>query len=165
MKKSTEKAKKNNLDERQEQTLLKIESRGFWLAFWLLITVILIQTALQSTDLLDWLPPAGGEWLVFFVLCIYVMVRSHKNNIWDRKLQPKFSTNLLMSLGAGAAMAVVSFVIVYLPTKDVTDSLIGAACGFVGTAVLCIIALSISAAAYKRKRARLEADEEAGCEE
>jgi len=159
MKKSTEKAKKNNLDERQEQALLKIESRGFWLAFWLLISVILVQTALQSTDILDWLPPAGGEWLVFFVLCIYVVVRCHRNNIWDRKLEPKFSTNLLMSLGAGVVMSLVCFVIVYLPTKDVTDSLIGAAFGFVGTAVLCIIALSISAAAYKKKRAKLEAEE------
>lgn len=159
MKKSTKRAKKNNLDERQEQALLNIESKGFWLVYWLLLAVIIVQVALQSTNLLDQLPPAAGEWLVFMVMCIYVVMRCQKNNIWDRKLEPKFSTNLLMSLAAGAVMSIVCFVIVYLPTRDITDSLIGAAFGFVGTAILCIIGLSICASAYKRKKAKLEAEE------
>ena len=34
---------KNNLDERQEQILLKIEHNSFWMAFWLLIAAMLIQ--------------------------------------------------------------------------------------------------------------------------
>ena len=35
--------KKSNLDERQEQELLRIERNGFWLAFWLLVGAVLIQ--------------------------------------------------------------------------------------------------------------------------
>ncbi len=37
------KKRKNNLDERQEQRLLQIESSGFWLAFWGLLAAIVIQ--------------------------------------------------------------------------------------------------------------------------
>ncbi len=159
MKKSSNNVKKTNLDERQEQALLRIESRGFWLAFWLLVIAFLAQLALDGTGILDNVPHAAGEWLVFMVMCIYIEVRCYKNNIWDRRLKPKFSTNLLMSLGAGAVIALVCFAIVYLPTKDVTDSLVGAAFGFFGTSVLCIIALTISAACFKKKRAKLEADE------
>ena len=35
--------KKNNLDEMQEQALLKIEHNGCWLAFWGLLAVMAIQ--------------------------------------------------------------------------------------------------------------------------
>ena len=33
--------KKNNLDERQEQIMLKIEHNGFWIAFWMLLAAML----------------------------------------------------------------------------------------------------------------------------
>lgn len=35
--------KKNNLDEMQEQELLKIEHNGCWLAFWGLLAVMAVQ--------------------------------------------------------------------------------------------------------------------------
>ena len=37
------KKKKNNLDEMQEQKLLKIEHNGCWLAFWGLFIVLIAQ--------------------------------------------------------------------------------------------------------------------------
>ena len=36
-------SKKNQLDEMQEQTLRKIESRGFWLMWWGLFAVMIFQ--------------------------------------------------------------------------------------------------------------------------
>lgn len=33
---------KNNLDEMQEQKLLHIEQRSFWLAFWMLVAATLL---------------------------------------------------------------------------------------------------------------------------
>ena len=36
------KMRKNNLDEQQEQKLLKIKSRGFWLAFWGLLIGLVV---------------------------------------------------------------------------------------------------------------------------
>ena len=35
--------RRNNLDEMQEQKLLHIESRGYWLAFWGLAAALIIQ--------------------------------------------------------------------------------------------------------------------------
>ena len=41
-------SKKNQLDEMQEQTLRKIESRGFWLMWWGLFAVMIFQLMMQA---------------------------------------------------------------------------------------------------------------------
>lgn len=41
----------SQLDEMQEQKLLKIEHTSFWLAFWGLVAAILVQSALLSGKL------------------------------------------------------------------------------------------------------------------
>ena len=89
--------KKNNLDERQEQTLLKIEHNGCWFAFWGLLAAILIQTVFINADYKS----VAGEWIVFMILCIYIAVACLKNGIWDRSLKPNTSTNFIVSLIAG----------------------------------------------------------------
>ena len=57
---------KNNLDERQEQILLKIEHNSFWMAFWLLIAAMLIQEIVFKVDLRTF----GGECLILLIVCI-----------------------------------------------------------------------------------------------
>ena len=42
------KRNKSNLDERQEQRLLRIERNGCWLAFWGLLVAMGVQTAIVS---------------------------------------------------------------------------------------------------------------------
>ncbi len=58
---------KNDLDEMQEQTLLKIESRGFWLAFYGLTVAILIQLFIGNAPTL-----IAGESVLLLILCGYV---------------------------------------------------------------------------------------------
>lgn len=159
MTKTTKKAK-NNLDERQEAALLKSESKGFWLAYWLLLAVILIQVIIGTTPFSKDIPPMAGEWIVFMVMCIYSVSRYMKDNVWDRRLKPDFKTNLLLSLGAGAVVGILCACMLLVNGRtDVIDLLIAFGAGFVSTAVLCLIALSICAAAYKKKRAMLEEQE------
>jgi len=158
MKKST-KTTKNNLDERQEQALLKSESKGFWMTFWLLMIVIMAQMVLEPTGLLDKVPAMLPEWVVFMVMCVYMMVRCRRDNVWDCKLKPNFKTNLLLSLLAGVVVAALSFLMIYLPQREVIGSLIAASFGFVFTSGICLAALSIFAASYKKKRAQLEQEE------
>ena len=43
--------RKNNLDEMQEQKMLKIEHNGFWLLYWGLFAALLIQAVLYRGDL------------------------------------------------------------------------------------------------------------------
>lgn len=61
-------SKKNQLDEMQEQTLRKIESRGFWLMWWGLFAVIIFQLMMQAD-----ISQMAGEWIVFMAACLYTL--------------------------------------------------------------------------------------------
>ena len=149
--------KKNNLDERQEQILLKIERNGFWLAFWLLLAAMFIQQIFFMGDFRI----AAGESLILLIISLYVAVSCIKNGIWDRTMKANSKTNLLASLVAGLAVGVVTFLGVF---RNFSDKPVGAiAAGVFGgvfTFVLCIIALSISARAYKKRIAAMEEEPE-----
>ena len=114
------KGNKNNLDEMQEQKLLQLESRGFWLLWWGLLAAMAVQLLVYGVEAYRLLL---GEWAVFMLSSVYVTAACIKQGLWDRKLKPNFKTNLLMSL----------------------------------------LALSLSAAAYKKRRQKL--DEGEGSEE
>ena len=154
MKKNNE-ITKNNLDERQEQTLLKIEHNGFWLAFWGLFAGMLVQTFLFGSDF----RVIACELTVLLVMCVYVAAACLKNGIWDRRLKANPKTNLIVSLIAGAVPGALMFLRVY---KDHPDKPYGSiAAGvfiFVMIFVLCFVMLSVSARAYKKRVEELEAD-------
>ena len=95
-------SKKNQLDEMQEQTLRKIESRGFWLLWSGLLIVMVVQMISGA--------PArqmAGEWVVFMAGCFYATVECLRNGLWDRHLNDNPLTNALVSLLAGAVLTVI----------------------------------------------------------
>ena len=152
--------KKNNLDEMQEQKLLKLESRGFWLLWWGLLAAMAVQLLVYGVEAFRLLL---GEWVVFMLSSVYVTVACIKQGLWDRKLKPNFKTNLLMSLLAGVVSG--GFMGVYsyrsfgaAEAACWTVALVGG-CTF----ALCLLALSLSALAYKKRRQQL--DEGEGSEE
>ena len=152
--------KKNNLDEMQEQKLLKLESRGFWLLWWGLLAAMAVQLLVYGVEAFRLLL---GEWVVFMLSSVYVTAACIKQGLWDRKLKPNFKTNLLMSLLAGVVSG--GFMGIYsyrsfgaAEAAFWTVALVGG-CTF----VLCLLALSLSAAAYKKRRQKL--DEGEGSEE
>ena len=152
--------KKNNLDEMQEQKLLKLESRGFWLLWWGLLAAMAVQLLVYGVEAFRLLL---GEWVVFMLSSVYVTAACIKQGLWDRKLKPNFKTNLLMSLLAGVVSG--GFMGVYsyrsfgaAEAAFWTVALVGG-CTF----LLCLLALSLSAAAYKKRRQKL--DEGEGSEE
>lgn len=98
---------KNNLDERQELELLRIEHNGCWLAFWGLLIVMLIQLLTG----IDGARNLAGEWAVFMCLALYLTIACIKNGIWDRKLRPTFQTNLIASTIAAVITGVIWFLI------------------------------------------------------
>lgn len=152
--------KKNNLDEMQEQKLLKLESRGFWLIWWGLLAAMAVQLLVYGVETFRLLL---GEWVVFMLSSVYMAAACIKQGLWDRKLKPNFKTNLLMSLLAGVVSG--GFMGVYsyrsfgaAEAAFWTVALVGG-CTF----LLCLLALSLSAAAYKKRRQKL--DEGEGSEE
>ena len=83
---------KSNLDERQEMQLLQIEHRGYWLAFLGLLISLLIQTGIG----VDGFRTIAGEFIVFMLLAIYMVIACIKNGIWDRKLKPTKKTTAII---------------------------------------------------------------------
>ena len=151
---------KNNLDEMQEQKLLKLESRGFWLTWWALLAAMAVQLLVYGVEAYHLLL---GEWAVFMLSSVYMAAACIKQGLWDRKLKPNLKTNLLMSLLAGVVSG--GFMGIYsyrsfgaAEAAFWTVALVGG-CTF----VLCLLALSLSAAAYKKRRQKL--DEGEGSEE
>lgn len=156
------KKRKNNLDERQEQKLLQIESSGFWLAFWGLFAAMVIQlfvNGYKGNQLL-------GEWIVFMIMGIYVTLSCLKNGIWDRRLNPAPKTNCIISLIAAFVVGIVNFVVIF---HNYPNAPLGAAAAgmftAVGTFVLCMIALTLCASSYKKKLRKMEEEPAEASEE
>ena len=149
--------KKNNLDERQEQTLLRIEHNTCWIAFWGLLIAMVVQLVTYGFDFAR----IGGEWLIFMALSLYLAYACMKNGIWDRRLKPDGKTNFIVSLIAGVAVGLVIGLAVWFRfDKELTTALISGAMVALLTFVLCFIALAISSKALKNRQKKLEAEEE-----
>lgn len=142
--------KKSNLDEMQEQELLKIEHNGCWLAFWGLLAVMAVQMVMRVPG-----RQMLGEWIVFMSLSLYIAIACLRKGIWDRRLKANWKTNLVGSLIA--AVATGSLVALYNPyLSEPLDYVLvaGLTGGF--TFVLCFAALSISMKLYKKRREKLD---------
>ncbi len=150
--------RKNNIDEMQEQKLLKIESRGFWLAYWGLVAAIFIQTAMGNSGF----QYIGGESIILIIISLYTVVDCIRNGIWDRKLKPDFKTNLLLSLAAGLAVGIFWFIVSYHRYHALAGSFATFAMMFIMVSVLVFVALSITSGLYKHKKNKIdkETDEE-----
>ena len=144
--------KKSNLDEMQEQEMLKIEHYGCWMAYWGLLAAMVIQMVMR-------VPGAQmlGEWIVFMVLALYIVIACLRKGIWDRHLKANRKTNLIISLLAGAAAGILITVSNPYLSEPLDYVLVaGMSGGF--TFVLCFIALSLSMKLYKKRREKLDAE-------
>ena len=142
--------KKSNLDEMQEQALLKIEHNGCWLAFWGLLAAIALQMVMRVPG-----RQMLGEWIVFMALSLYIVIACLRKGIWDRYLKANWKTNLIVSLLA----AVATGILVTLSNPYLSEPLdyvlvAGLTGGF--TFVLCFAALSVCAKLYRNRRNKLD---------
>ena len=142
--------KKSNLDEMQEQELLKIEHNGCCLAFWGLLAVMAVQMVMRVPG-----RQMLGEWIVFMALSLYIAIACLRKGIWDRHLKANRKTNLIISLLAGAAAGILITVSNPYLSEPLDYVLVaGISGGF--TFVLCFAALSIGMKLYKKRREKLE---------
>ena len=143
---------KNNLDERQELNLLKIEHNGCWFAFWGLLAVMVIQMFLENGSPKN----LAGEWIVFMCLAVYLSGACMKNGIWDRKLKPNFTTNAIVSGIAAAAGGGIWFAISYQNYHNFIGSIMTGIFVFFSIGSLCLAALVVSSKIYKKRVEKLE---------
>lgn len=132
-------SKKNQLDEMQEQTMRKIESHGFWLLWYSLLAAWIVQTVFGAAD------KAAGEWVVFMIGCIYMVVACLRNGLWERH----FSDTPL-------ANAVYSLVAVTLISGFSSGYWVGAAFAGVFAGILCFALLQLCVALVRKRREHLD---------
>lgn len=131
------KKQKSNLDEWQEQTLLRIERNGCWFAFWALLASLFIQQAVFG---MGELKAVAGEWIIFMLLAAYLAAACMQNGIWDRRLKADPKTNLLVSLAAAILFAAVfwwstAITAACRARRHLRGAVSGAVCGAVRGAV------------------------------
>ncbi len=151
------KAMNNNLDERQEQTLLKIEHNGCWFAFWALLASLIIEQFIFGFDF----KYIAAEWIIFMALAIYMMLACIRNGIWDRRLKADRKTNLLVSAIAGVAFGALlaAGTAIRFPGHAGGSAAAGLI-GGVSVFALCFIVLSLMAKDYKKRKDLLEQEPE-----
>lgn len=92
------------------------------------------------------------------VLALYLCIACMRAGIWSRSLKPTFKTNLVASFVAAVAAGAIVAAINYKNYGAIE----GAAVTFVVFAImvffLCLIALTFSLAAYKRRIKKMEED-------
>ena len=145
--------KRNNLDEMQKQTLLKIESRGFWVLWVLLLAALTIESLLGFT-----LREMAAEWFIFMGGCVYSVVCDLRAGIWDRRFKPNTKTNAVVSVVGGAVILVwglIKFAEFGMGVAVLLAVFLG-----VCTWVLCFATLQLTMKAYKKRHAELENPEE-----
>ena len=145
--------KKSNLDEQQEQKLLKIESRGFWIAFWGALAVMAINGILVKEPV-----AIISSWVLFMTLAIYVGAACIRAGIWDRKLDTSNRTCLLISMIAAASTGAFMFLFVYLRSSKVATSFAAGALTLGVTFYLCYAVLKVTAKAVKKRQDELNAE-------
>lgn len=145
---------KNNLDEMQEQKMLHIEQRSFWLAFWMLIVSILVQLVLCGNS-----QSFMGECIILAVVGVYLVAACLKNGLWDRQLSPTPKTNLCISLLTGAVMGTVWGITSWNRYQKLAGSIATAVFMLVVVGFLCFAALNVAAEVYKHKKKELEQDD------
>ena len=145
--------KRDNLDEMQKQTLLKIESCGFWALWVLLLAALIIESLLGFT-----LREMAAEWFIFMGGCVYSVVCDLRAGIWDRRFKPNTKTNAALSVVGGAVILVwglIKFAEFGMGVAVLLAVFLG-----VCTWVLCFATLQLTMKAYKKRHAELENPEE-----
>ena len=141
--------KRDNLDEMQKQTLLKIESCGFWALWVLLLAALIIESLLGFTP-----REMAAEWFIFMLGSAYSVLSDLRAGIWTATLNrirkpmplcpswavlPCLWWGLIKFAEFGAGIAVLQAVIMGVCTW-----------------VLCFALLQLSMKAYKKRHAELE---------
>lgn len=140
--------KRNNLDEMQKQTLLKIESRGFWV-LWVLLAALIIESLLGFTP-----REMAAEWFIFMLGSAYSVISDLRAGIWDRHLKANTKTNAAVSVVGGVAVFV--WMLIKFAEFGAGIAVLLAAIMGVCTWVLCFALLQLSMKAYKKRHAELE---------
>ena len=146
---------KNNLDEMQEQELLKIEHNGCWLAFWLLLLSLIVQSIVFRELSFKTL---AGEWVIFMILSLYLGIACVRKGIWDRKLAMSTRVNLIVSLVAALIVGIFNALIIFKNYRKPVGTLVASVITAVITFVCCFTLLTLMMKYTQKRKTALETE-------
>ena len=141
----------NNLDEMQDQKLLKMEEYGFWIMFWALAIAIVVQLIIGST-----FKEVIGEIAVLFIGSIYIAVTSLKNGLWTRTSTPSMKGNAITSIVPAVLIAAIHIIKMIRSESFNTSNVLVTVAIMVAVYVACFAILEAFRAMYKKRRAELD---------
>ncbi len=145
------KTRTNNLDEMQDQKLLKMEEYGFWIMFWALAIAIVVQLIIGST-----FKEVIGEIAVLFIGSIYIAVTSLKNGLWTRTSTPSMKGNAITSIVPAVLIAAIHIIKMIRSESFNTSNVLVTVAIMVAVYVACFAILEAFRAMYKKRRAELD---------
>ena len=145
--------KRNNLDEQQELQMLKIESRGFWIAFWGSLLVFFVQ-ALSGGSAISVI----SSWVLFMAITCYISIASIKAGIWDRHMDMSRKTCVVVSFIAAVITGTFETLLLSRHAGLSARLFAVGAAVFAVTFILCYIALRVTAKVVKNRQNKLNAE-------
>ena len=146
---------KNKLDEMQELELLKIEHNGCWLAFWLLLLSMIVQSIVYREMSFKIL---AGEWVVFMIMALYLAFSCAGKGIWDRRIPMNNKSNLIVSLIAAVIFGIFNAAMIFRHYQKPVGALLASAVTAVITFILCFAVLTLMMKKTEKKKAIMEAE-------
>ncbi len=148
---------KDNMDEMQRGILLRIEETAVNLVFWVLLAAIIIQLLMgqQIRYIL-------GELCAFALLSGYLALSTLRNGLWAVGAAPDRKRNALVSLVPAAVIGAFSFVKAFILSGNglsgtlLKQLVLTMAATYVG----CFLLLEIMRAIQKKRRQKLDDEEE-----
>ncbi len=145
------KTRTNNLDEMQDQKLLKMEEYGFWIMFWALAIAVAVQLITGST-----LKETAGEIAVLLIGSIYIAAASLKNGLWTRKFTPSMKGNAIASIVPAVLIAVIHAIKMIRSESFNAGNVVFTAAVMAAVYAACFAVLEAFRAMYKKRRAELD---------
>ena len=140
-----------NLDEMQNQTLLKLEEYGFWIVFWSLLVAIIVQLAAGAG-----IKGVLGEIIVFLIGSAWLAVTTLKNGLWARSPAPSRKANALVSIIPAVVIGALHIFRMNRGNGISADALLLTAGIMAAAGAGCFAILELFRAASRKRRAELD---------
>lgn len=150
--------RKKVVDEREQMEMFRVEHYMYWVTFWALFASIFGQLILMRAAFLQ----VAGEWTVFMVMAIGLVIGDMKGGHFDYRHQPGWKYYLVYSLIAavGAMGLVLANGLVRGYYGSVSDAWFSVLMVGVEVLVLTFAAMAAAGTFVKYRRKKLEAEYE-----
>ena len=149
--------KKNNLDEMQDQKLLKLEEYGFWIMFWALAAAIVIQLATGAA-----IREVAGELIVLALGSVFIAAGTLKNGMWTRSSTPTLKGSLTAAVVPALLIAAVHVIRMIKTSGFTTENILVTLAFAAGAYIACFAVLEVLRHVYNKRREALDDVEEPG---